>query len=67
MDIITQSLPSAYLEEIREPARERNLQAVRPLTCDGLPHFPSRAIDSLCNLTPGKTSSQAEKCQVTSL
>jgi len=112
MDIITQSLPSAYLEEIREPARERNLQAVRTLTCDGLPHFPSRAIDSFCNhpwllgdprtmkippsppffkgglggiygiflsllrltltlsfsnLSPAKTSSQAEKCQVTSL
>jgi len=67
MGIITRSRPSTYLEEIREPAREKNLQVLRTLPCNGLSHFPPRAIDSLCNSAHGKTSSQAEKCQVPGL
>jgi len=33
--------------------RETNLQATCALTCDGLPHFPPQAIDSLCNEKQG--------------
>ena len=67
MGIITRSLPSTYLEEIRDPARETNLHALWTLTYDGLSHFPPRAIAFLCNSAHGKISSQAEKCRVTSI
>ena len=67
MGIITRNLSSTYFEEIRDPARQSNLQSLQTLTCDGLSHFHPRAIDSLCNLTSRKTSCQAEKCQVPSL
>jgi hypothetical protein len=49
MGMITKSLLSSSLDEIRDSARQTNLQPLHRLSCGGPPSFQSQAIDSLYN------------------